>query len=211
MATLKELVLDMFSDYMDAEGIDEYVTHVEKKVKNELSKKIDVVESALKRISEWNGSSIRTVADDFYEDTYSDLGIGWAIRTYVGTAYFSHMGKDNHVEDILEDPSMFSSEKEMLDYQNLVSEIERPHSTSSKKMLSLFTAQNIGFDRLKKIPKGLFLTSDLGDAIGLASDRDRSVFRVRINAKDVIQTKKGKIQWYQVKSDSIGEIEKTSF
>tara|TARA_R110000824_G_scaffold237349_2_gene426113 strand:- start:1158 stop:1847 length:690 start_codon:yes stop_codon:yes gene_type:complete len=164
--------------------------------------------SAKRRISDWNGSNLETGIYSIYHSAGNSWGMGWEVETLVGSASMTHFEK-GRVADVLEDHQDFSSESEMEDYQNLVSEIQDPSSTKRENILTLYTAQPSGFDRKKEIPKGLFLTSDYRDAVGLAMDRDRKVFLVELPANAVVKTKSGRIEWYQVKKKTKGFIERT--
>jgi hypothetical protein len=192
---IEQLLLDTMSKYMSVDEIKAEAEHLSEFALNDLKEvESTLVAPALSRIEGWNRSKVDVVVSDVY-DGYE--GIDWSISIYVGSASFTHMG-DNHIEDILEDPQDFSSSEEMEDYQNLVGEIKEPGSTKTKTEITLYTAQPKGFDRNRYVEKGLFLTSDYSDAIGLAHDRGREVFELQIPRKDVVETKSGRIHWYQV-------------
>lgn len=192
---IERLLLDTMSKYMSVDEITAEAEHLSEFALNDLKEvESTLVEPALSRIGGWNRSEVDVVVSDVYDGFE---GIDWNISIYVGSASFTHMG-GNNIEDILEDPQDFSSTEEMEDYQSLVSEIKEPGSTKSKAEITLYTAQPKGFDRNRYVEKGLFLTSDYSDAIGLAHDRNRDVFELQIPRKDVLETKSGRINWYQV-------------
>lgn len=195
ISSIERLLLDTMSKYMSVDEITAEAEHLSEFALNDLKEvESTLVAPALSRIEGWNRSKVDVVVSDVY-DGYE--GIDWSISIYVGSASFTHMG-GNHIEDILEDPQDFSSPEEMEDYQNLVGEIKEPGSTKTKTEITLYTAQPKGFDRNRYVEKGLFLTSDYSDAIGLAHDRGREVFELQIPRKDVLETKSGRIHWYQV-------------
>lgn len=195
ISEIERLLLDTMSKYMSVDQIKTEAERLSEFALNDLKEvESTLVAPALSRIEGWNRSKVDVVVTDVY-DGYE--GIDWSISIYVGSASFTHMG-GNLIDDILEDPQDFSSSEEMEDYQSLVSEIKEPGSTKTKAEITLYTAQPKGFDRNQYIEKGSFLTSDYSDAIGLAHDRNREVFELQIPRKDVVETKSGRIHWYQV-------------
>ena len=203
---IESVLLHSLGSYMTPQEITNDAILLSDSVVEDLNEVKEIVKKARKRIVEWNGSEIEIAVGGIYEEPYSETGLSWNIEVYVGESSFTHF-HGNHVGDVLEDFQDFSSKEQMLDYQNLVSEIQKPNSTNSEKRLVLYTAQPVGFERNRKIPKGLFLTSDYKDAQGLAHDRNRKVYIVVLSLSDLIQTKKGRVRWYQVKRDAEGEIE----
>ena len=117
----------------------------------------------------------------------------WGLRSNTNTV---------DIGDVAEDYQDFSSSEQMLDYQNLISEMRVPYSTMSQRRITVFTAQPFGFDQQAIIPKGTFFTSRYDDALGMASDRGgRDVFEMRVPIRSLIMTKDGREQWYQLKED----------
>ena len=193
--SIEEPLLNTMSKYMSVDEITAEAERLSEFALNDLKEvESTLVAPALSRVEGWNRSKVDVVITDIY-DGYE--GYEWSISIYVGSASFTHMG-GNRIDDILEDFQDFSSSEEMEDYQNLVSEIKDPGSTKTKAEITLFTAQPKGFDRNRYVEKGLFLTSDYSDSIGLAHDRGREVFEIEIPRKNVLETKGGRIRWYQV-------------
>lgn len=185
----------------DAVPLEEYVDEFVNKFTSELGEIAAQVQSAVDRIPKWFGSAVRVkmqVPREWNEQPYA------IPHVYVGSAFFTILS-DRDVEDVLEDKEDFRSPEEMADYLHLVSEMRSPGSTSrSNRIITLYTARPVR-DRViytdaSTVPPGIFLTSDLEDAMGIAADAGgRDVWEVGIRESEVVQTlDRGKIGWYQV-------------
>lgn len=168
---------------------------------------------AKKRIPMWNGSVIKVSIRSFSWNQYSEeTPLTPEYQGSVGQATFTifsdEQGRIVGIDDILEDWQDFDSDKERMDYANLIQEIKKPGSTSSGKPITLYTSQPIGFDEAQEVRSGVFLTSDYSDAVGLNMDRkDREVYKVVLPISAVMQTlDRGRIGWYQVIKDTRAKI-----
>ena len=146
-----------FPKYMNEEEIKKEATEMAKHILKSMIPVKKEVLSAKRRIPNWNGSNLETkissIYDNPYDENFDDYGVGWTVETFVGSTFMTHLSP-GILGDVAEDHQDFSSESEMEDYQNLVSEIQDPNSTRREKTLTLYTAQPSGFDRKKERPKG---------------------------------------------------------
>lgn len=197
-SVLNFILLDSMGDFLSQEELDDEVIRVSGWILSDMESLEREVDSAKRRTPHWNGSPIEVAVSSLSEDIYNEDqgGYSWTLSVYVGEASFTHLG-DQSIGDILEDFQDFSSREEMEDYQNLVSEILEPNSTRTAKTLTLYTAQPRGFEKERFVREGMFFTSDASDAFGLARDRGREVYQVKIPRRFLLETKSGSVKWYQ--------------
>lgn len=197
-SVLNFIILDSMGDFLSQEELDDEVIRISGWILSDMDSLEREVDSAKRRVPHWNGSTIEVAVSSLSEDIYNEDqgGYSWTLSVYVGEASFTHLG-DKSVGDILEDFQDFSSREEMEDYQNLVSEVLEPNSTRTTKTLTLYTAQPRGFEKERFVREGMFLTSDASDALGLARDRGREAYQVKIPRRFLLETKSGSVKWYQ--------------
>ena len=197
-SVLNFIILDSMGDFLSQEELDDEVIRVSGWILSDMDSLEREVDSAKRRVPHWNGSPVEVAVSSLSEDIYNEDqgGYSWTLSVYVGEASFTHLG-DKSVGDILEDFQDFSSREEMEDYQNLVSELLEPNSTRTTKTLTLYTAQPRGFEKERFVREGMFFTSDASDALGLARDRGREVYQVKIPRRFLLETKSGSVKWYQ--------------
>lgn len=197
-SVLNFIILDSMGDFLSQEELDDEAIRVSGWILSDMDSLEREAESAKRRVPHWNGSPIEVAVSSLSEDIYNEDqgGYSWTLSVYVGEASFTHLG-DKSVGDILEDFQDFSSREEMEDYQNLVSEFLEPNSTRTTKTLTLYTAQPRGFEKERFVREGMFFTSDASDALGLARDRGREVYQVKIPRRFLLETKSGSVKWYQ--------------
>lgn len=161
-----------------------------------------LTQSAVDRIEHWNESAIRIVAHEVDKDNY--LEPQDVAEIHVGTDKFAPSFmcfiRDGKVEidDIIEadETDFFQSQSIKSDYFNLIKEMQSPGSTKKGKTLALYTARPTKdrdfYSHTRTIPTNVYLTTKLDSAEGLARDLGgsevRDVWKVRMNAKYLLQT-----------------------
>lgn len=175
------------------------------------------VETAIKN-SDWQGSSVRIypLPSEEYDGR---IAMSPANSAYIKignkSAYFTLIihDKGRSVDDIIEagydEEEFFSSNEEKSDYYTLIQEFERPGSSSSGKILTLYTARPVRdrnfYQNTTWLPANIFLSNSLNHVEGLAddlgSDERRDVYRVKINSKYLIKTLDGMVKYYMVNKD----------
>jgi len=182
------------------------------------------IQEVISRIENWNGSSVVVEAPEQDKDSnWLEPEVGSARvelnhpentnRWSAGFAYWEHENEKVQIEDVLEagDNEFFTSAKLQEDYFNLINELRRPGSASQGKNISVYTARPkqdrelyLKAEETKQIPANLFVTSGFENAVDLMQDlpgdKDRDVWKIRINSKYLILTNDdGRIKHYQVK------------
>lgn len=174
-----------------------------------------MIEEAVSRIANWNGSSLIIEAIDPQDMSGPVLQAADDARIIFGNdeyapsfTLFHHDGKFI-VEDVLEggDTDFFTDHKVQADYFNLINEIQKPGSTNTGKMITLYTARpkkdRQQYLNATTLPANLFLTNDYGHAEGLAidlagSDEVRDIWKVRIDTRYLMKTLDGPVKYYQI-------------
>jgi len=153
-----------------------------------------------------------TIKPDYMESAYGTSSVAvtpiHSYQVYLGTRddvpsftlFVKDSGKIESVEDVLEsgDTDFFPSVGNLAAfYFDLIKEIKKPGSSNRPgKMLALYTARPTKDRRLyekgRKVPVSIFLTSDMNRAAGIAHDLGsnevRDIWFVRINEQHLVQT-----------------------
>ena len=165
-----------------------------------------IIQDAISRIPDWNNSPVSLNAYTYDRDnaiaseTDAEVQVGDDVSWGGGTAFTLFVDGENiHIDDVLEagDSDFFTEGNTQTDYFSLIQEMRSPGSrTQQGNVLTLFTARPVEdratFEGSTSIPSNIFLTNDLGRAVGIASDlgsrERRDVWQVRINENNLINT-----------------------
>lgn len=157
----------------------------------------------------WRGSKI-TLVPEFSDSPYSDTYVNSVTVKVAGLPLTLFPSRLRHPDDVLEygDREFFGRDIDAdADYFTLVQELQTPNSTAKQagKLLTLYTARpskdRARLLRGKDLPAGVFLTSSLDRAVGLAEDLGglRDVWKVRLYGSQVVRTlDAGRESEYQV-------------
>ncbi len=180
-----------------------------------------VIQQAVSRIQNWNGSSIKIIVEKYDpsssynispEDSATiEIGkpMGWG-----GVASFSYFGGDKPlIDDILEagDDDFFSGNVVQSDYFNLIRELRSPGISSTpgqSKDVVLYTARPTKdkalFTNATSVPGNLFLTNDENRAFGISQEfGGRDIWAIKINTKYLTETMSaGRLKDYQITGGS---------
>ena len=206
------------ADEIKAEYLESWKKTLDQSLKiAEKAKKL--VASAISRIEGWEKTpvTIQIREMDEREDWFDPTGI---FSVKIGKGHnapdFSlfideKTGAFDSIGDVLEanDPTSFQNPIQQKNYFDLIAELEKPGSTKKPgKKLRLYTARPVKDRRLytnaKKVPVGIFLTSDPDRAMGIAGDlsgreKRRDLWFVRIDSRYLVKTlDTGRIKDYQV-------------
>lgn len=178
-----------------------------------------LVSSAISRIEGWGNTPViielpkKTERDDWYDPNGTlSVKIGKGRRAPDFTLFINNeTGNFEDIGDVIEanDPDFFGDPIQQKNYFDLIAELEKPGSTKKPgKKLRLYTARPVKDRRLytnaKKVPVGIFLTSDPDRAMGIAGDlsgreKRRDLWSVRIDSRYLVKTlDTGRIKDYQV-------------
>jgi len=172
----------------------------------------DVLFKAVRRIEGWK-APIWITAHAPYNSREVNLEQGAnSFQVSVGRkdiSFFAMLQSTSVViDDVLEggDTDLFRNNEEQEDYFDLIKELRNPGSTSKPgKKKVLYTARPVKdrnrYEGAKDIPVNIFLSSDVEDALGLASDLAgngvRDLWKVVIEDRYLIQTLDGRVKHYQ--------------
>jgi len=227
-ADLKDYVENLWPD--DNEGWWDEVGGPEseeilKKTRKLQRKNAATVMKAVRRLEEWGGTKItvtpqytyhdeekwRRLNDDLLDPVDGSVVRLWPKNKSNDDAQFT-LFWDDTVEDVLDarDTDFFPAGEETLeqDYFSLVAELKSPGSSRKPgKKLTLYTARPSGdrsqYKNAKKLPSGLFLTSSMSRAEGIAVDLKgagtRDLWAVVIDSRYLHQTlNAGWVSDYQI-------------
>lgn len=166
------------------------------------------VSKAIGRVPVWNGSNIRieVLYDKDWVNPIEDAIVHVGNR---GASFTLFGGGKLYVEDVLDsgDREFFRTPEEESDYFSLVKELQKPGSSAKGDKIVLYTARPTKdrdfYARSRSLPSGIFLTTDIDRAYGIAHDLGgrevRDIWKVVTDDAYLIQTlNAGRTKDYQV-------------
>jgi len=158
-------------------------------------KALEVVRSAAERANAKSEFIIIPQYPDYFYEEYKtttfhvDVGNG-----ELGFTLFLEPVK---IGDIIEDRAKTASEQEVLDYYNVIQEIQKPGSTQVPKWIRLYTARPTKdrkfYETATSLPHGVFLGTDESSVEGLAgdlgNDERRDIWFGMVDARNLVMTR----------------------
>lgn len=182
-----------------------------------MGKIVNIVNDAINRIEGYGGTKWKIIPEvpetyPKFEKTYSEpCDCADVVSTTNPSIYFSLIKEDGSekfiVEDIIEDDmDVDAKDGWQKDYYSLINEIRKPGSTSRGRNVTLYTARPVNdrefYTSTATLPNGIYLTSSLDSAAGIALDmgsgKARDVWMFRINSKYLLQTLEGYEKQYRI-------------
>ena len=223
---MRRTIMDFHEQDKEEKTADEIKTDYLESWKKTLNQSLEnaekakkLVSSAISRIEGWGNTPViielpkKTERDDWYDPNGTlSVKIGKGRRAPDFTLFINNeTGNFEDIGDVIEanDPDFFGDPIQQKNYFDLIAELEKPGSTKKPgKKLRLYTARPVKDRRLytnaKKVPVGIFLTSDPDRAMGIAGDlsgreKRRDLWSVRIDSRYLVKTlDTGRIKDYQV-------------
>lgn len=175
-----------------------------------------LIEQAISRIPDWNGSPIVIFARNAENEHGIMLASNDAADVSLGTSelapYFLLFRMDQKIviDDVIDsgEEDFFSDPRIRADYFTLIRELQNPGSTSTAgKTITLYTARPVSdrnfYLNTKTLPVNIFLTNNFDHAEGLGRDLDtrhgRDIWKVRIDSRYLMLTNDALgVKYYQV-------------